>query len=104
MKSKGYKILSYFSFRDEKMTFDILLKKRETRERLTHIATKLHSEFKGVNYKRVFISYYLCKLDVGHGAWATSNYNPILNVKVWGKDKEKYEQAKRRRDEGSIDY
>jgi len=99
MKSKGYKIASYFIFKDEKMSFDVILKKRVQNDRLTQIATKLYSDHNGIDYNRVFICFYLCPLDIGHGAWATANYTPILDVKVWGKEREEYDKARDKRNQ-----
>ncbi len=103
MSFKGYTIVSLTTFGLIKMNIDIVLEKEVNKDRLVEIATKLYSSHTGIRYDRVFISYYLDLHDLGKGAWATTHYNPILKVNIWGKELEDYEREKSKRDEKTRD-
>src|ERR1039458_10482874 len=52
-------------------------------EVLRAIATKLKNSDHGT-YERTFISYYLPGMKVGSGAWATSHFDPDLEICILG--------------------
>ena len=66
-----------------KRVVEIRLDKRVSEEMLVAIAKKVRASDNGY-YERTFIGYYLPYMQVGTGYWASTHYNPDLNVKVLG--------------------
>ena len=66
-----------------KRVLDIRLNHKVPEEVLRAIATQLkHSDQH--TYERTFISYYLPGMEVGSGAWATSHFDPDLQIRIFG--------------------
>ena len=83
LKDVSYTIISDKKSGPAKRSIDVRLKKKLNKETLNEIAIRLKSS-DGRTYTRTFISYYLTNMEVGSGAWATSHYNPNLEVKILG--------------------
>jgi hypothetical protein len=66
-----------------KRSLDIRLNRTVSEEVLRAIATKLKNSDHGT-YERTFISYYLPGMKVGSGAWATSHFDPDLEICILG--------------------
>lgn len=66
-----------------KRSLDIRLNHRVEEDVLRSIATELKNADQN-RYERTFIVYYLPKMEVGAGGWATTNFNPDLEVKILG--------------------
>jgi len=64
-------------------SIDIRLEKKVKKEFLYKLALKLR-EAEPRKYERMFITYYLPGMTPGSGAWATSHFNPNLQVKILG--------------------
>lgn len=79
----NYSIISKESIRNVKCSFNIRLSKKANKQQLKNIAwnlkNNLHKE-----YQRIFIVYYLPGDIVGSGGWATSHFNPDLEVEIYG--------------------
>ena len=79
-----YQIIHAESFADTKYTYDIRLSNNKLSEHeLSELAWELKNRLDR-EYDRIFISYYLPDDEIGNGAWATSHYNPNLQVKIIG--------------------
>jgi hypothetical protein len=65
-----------------KRSVDIRLNERISEEELRQIALAIHSS--DPNYPRTFILYYLPGMELGSGAWATTHFNPNLEVRILG--------------------
>ncbi len=63
-----------------KRSVDVRLQERVSKTELTSLARKIYRP----GFERTFILYYLPDMTVGSGAWATSHYNPSLEVKILG--------------------
>ena len=63
--------------------FDIRLNKEVSEETLSIIANMLKKSDRR-EYERILINYYLPDMVPGKGAWATTHYNPELEVKILG--------------------
>ena len=61
----------------------VRLSKKVSRETLRQLAIKLRAN-ECKKYDRVFITYYLPGMTVGAGAWATTHFNPNLDVRILG--------------------
>lgn len=85
-----YTIINDIKTPPTKRSVDIRLEKRFDKKDLERLAMYLKSS-EPTNYNRTFISYYLPDMNVGSGAWATSHFNPDLDVKILGTS---IEQAK----------
>ena len=66
-----------------KRSVDIRLNKHVSEDTLTAIAKDVRAS-DGVRYDRTFICYYLPDMQVDAGAWATTHYNPDLDVRILG--------------------
>lgn len=86
-EEKQYSIIKEEKMGNIKSTIDIRLKSDVDKEALTKIANKLKKDGRS-NYQRIFINYYLPEMEVGEGAWATSHFNPDLEVQILGITKE----------------
>lgn len=78
-----YSIISDNSFRDIKRSIDVKLDKKVSEEVLRKIALKLKNIERN-KYERTFIAYYLPNMTVGAGAWATTHFDPVLEVRILG--------------------
>ena len=76
-----------------KRSLDIRLNKKVSEKTLRAIALKLKGQdFR--NYERTFIVYLLPGMAVGAGCWATTHFNPDLDVKILGLTIEREEVLK----------
>lgn len=66
-----------------KRSLDVRLSRRVTEEELDAIARDLKAR-ETDRYDRTFITYYLPGMQPGKGAWATTHYNPDLDVRILG--------------------
>ena len=93
-----YTIISDNDFRDVKRSIDVRLDKKVSVEVLRTMARKLKN-MERKKYDRTFIAYYLPNMEVGAGAWATSHFNPELEVRILGltaEEEEKMDRAAKR--------
>lgn len=66
-----------------KRTLDIRLSRKVSEEVLRAIATRLRDSDEHP-YQRTFIMYYLPGMEVGSLAWATSHFDPDLQIRIIG--------------------
>jgi hypothetical protein len=76
----------------KKATFDIRLEKELERLEIREIAKTIKKE--NPDFNTYFISYYLPEMKIGSGAWATSHFNPDLEVKIHGIKKKEVNKLK----------
>ena len=82
-KDITYEIINTYTFHDYKRSLDVRLNKKVSEKTLRAIALKSKAQ-DSRNYERTFICYYLPDMEVGAGAWATTHFNPNLEVKILG--------------------
>lgn len=78
-----YNIIKQDTYLHYKRSVDIRLSRKVSEDVLRSLAFKikqLHSK----TYDRTFICYYLPGMEVDSGAWATTHFNPDLEVRVLG--------------------
>ena len=84
----NWRCLKKESFLRHKLSLDIELQpvgdSLPTESQLTELANALYSQHQGKRYERVFICYYLPGMILDSGAWATSHFNPTLQVRILG--------------------
>lgn len=78
-----YSIIDSDTYLDWKRSLDVRLNKKVSKATLRAIALKLKSQ-DSRNYERTFICYYLPDMEVGAGAYATTHFNPNLEVRIQG--------------------
>lgn len=78
-----YSIIDSDTFLDYKRSLDVRLNKKVSEDTLRVIALKLKAQDPR-SYERTFICYYLPGMEVGAGAWATTHFNPNLDIKILG--------------------
>lgn len=81
-KSYDYEIINEESLKNIKTSLNIRLKEKVDKNALSEIANELYSSRK--KYERVFIVYYLPGMEVNKGGWATSHFNPNLDIVILG--------------------
>lgn len=78
-----YQIIKDDTFLDYKRSVDVRVQKKISEEQLRTLALKLKAKNPN-QFERTFICYYLPGMLVDSGAWATTHFNPELEVKVLG--------------------
>lgn len=79
----SYEVIEMDTLHDIKRSLDVRLSKRVSENVLREIALELKSK-ETQSYERTFISYYLPHMVVGSGAWATTHFNPTLEIRIIG--------------------
>jgi len=88
-----FKIVEDSKKRNIKRSVTVRLESKVSKETLSQIAQKIKDADK-TNYKRTFILYYLSGMEIGMGAWATTHFNPGLEVRIQGLSLEDEEALK----------
>lgn len=78
-----YTVINKSTLKNRKCTLNIRLEKKVQKELLENFAVFLKNAEKN-QYEIMFINYYLPGMALGSGAWATSHFNPTLQVNIWG--------------------
>ncbi len=87
----SYSIIDSSMLPGIKRSLDVRLNKKVSDTTLGAIALKLKSK-DSRDYERTFITYYLPGMAVGAGAWATTHFNPDLEVRILGLTAEEEEK------------
>lgn len=85
-----YKIVKDDSLRDVKRTVEVVLKERIEEDLLLKIAQQIYDN-RSHDYERTFIGYRIEGEDAGP-YWATTNYNPNLEINFIGTKKQEHEK------------
>jgi hypothetical protein len=98
-----YKIIDINRLGTIKCEITVRLNKRISEDALRKLAIELHTK-EPKKYDRIFITYYLPGMTVGAGAWATTHFNPNLDVRILGMtiEEEKYLLKKEKKISGKI--
>ncbi len=75
-----------------KLSIDVRLPEKISEAELYVIATHLKAS-EPQTYERIFILYYLPDMVVGSGAWASTHFDPDLQVKILGLSREAEQKA-----------
>ena len=95
-----YKIIDATRMKNIKCSLDVRLSKKVTKDVLHRLAMKLRAD-ESSYYKRMFITYYLPGMTPGAGAWATSHFNPSLEIKILGLTAEEENKLKKKTSKSS---
>jgi len=68
----------------EKCSLDVRLGGLISRDELESLALRLFEKHGGASFKRMFICYLLPGMELNAGAWATTHFNPDLDVQILG--------------------
>ncbi len=82
-KNYSYKIIKAERFRTIKSVLTVRLSKKISKKALLKLALELRAK-EPKTYDRMFIMHYLPGMEVGAGAWATTHFNPNLEIRVLG--------------------
>lgn len=88
-----YTIIDASRIKNIKCSIDIRIDRKVSKDVLRKLALKLRDD-EPRNYDRMFITYYLPGMTPGTGAWATSHFNPNLEVKILGLTAEEEKKLK----------
>jgi Putative peptidoglycan binding domain len=83
----SYKIIKVNRLGNIKCSITVRLSHKVSEDTLRQLAIKLHDK-EPKKYDRMFITYYLPGMTIGAGAWATTHFNPNLDVRILGMTKE----------------
>jgi hypothetical protein len=75
-------IIKEDAYKFGKCSVTVLLKTKISEEQVYQLARYIRNQSGREKYNPLFIEYYLPGMTVGSGAYATSNYNPELEVNV----------------------
>ncbi len=78
-----YSIIDLDTMPGIKRSLNIRLSQKTSKQKLRDIALQLKAQDPR-NYERTFICYFLPDMTVGAGAWATTHFNPKLEVNILG--------------------
>jgi hypothetical protein len=78
-----YSIIKTETVASAKRSLDVRLNQRVSEDVLRAIALELKGQ-DATRYDRTFILYYLPDMEVGAGAWASTHFNPNLEVRILG--------------------
>jgi hypothetical protein len=78
-----YSVISESEMKDQRHTIEVRLSKKISEQDLRSLAMELKKSEKK-SYERTFIMYLLPGMKVGSGAWATTHFNPDLEVHILG--------------------
>lgn len=92
LSSYGATVISTTDMKNDKREINIRLEEQISEDDLTVIAKYLKEQNPG--FKRLFIFYLLPDMKLGAGAWATTHYNPNLEVNILGLSKSEEKQLK----------
>ena len=81
-KNGVYDCLNVESVGIEKISADMVISRPIGQFVLSQVARTVYKALKGPRFKRVFITWYLPGMEVGAGAWATTHFNPLLEVTI----------------------
>lgn len=98
--STNYRILSDESMLDIKSSLVIRLTQEIGEEELRRIARDLRRDGRR-HFERLFIVYYQPGMTIGAGAWATTHFNPDLEVKIQGLTRDQVAAAITQSDAGA---
>ena len=84
-----YTILQEETIPNAKRSVDIRLNRRVSVDILRAIAHMIRANDNS-RYQRTFILYYLPEMEVGAGAWASSHFNPELQIEIYGATPEEH--------------
>ncbi len=90
---EGYTIVEDSRTGSTKRSVEVVLDEKVGEDELRQIASRIKSD-DGRNYERTFIGYHV-KQKVDSGYWATTHYNPDLEVKILGLSEADEESLKR---------
>lgn len=76
-----------------KRSVTVITEKRLTEEELRRAANQIKSK-DPKRYERTFILYYLPHMEMDHGAWATTHFNPDLEIAIRGITEQEHGQLK----------
>ena len=82
-----FSIINVSTLGSLKRTVNVRLSQRVSKDVLRMMAQKLYVP----GYDRTFISYWLPHMEVGTGAWATTHFNPDLEIRVLGMTPKQFE-------------
>jgi len=79
-----YRVVENHRLRKIKLSLNIHLNRRLNEDALTSLAHKIYDSYSGKTYDRVFMLYSLPRTIPGHGCWATTHFNPDVEVRIFG--------------------
>ena len=95
-----YSIVGSDTYGTHKRSLDVRLRQPVPENTLRTIALELKSQA-SQNYDRTFICYYLPGMVVDTGAWATTHFNPNLEVRILGLSVEQEQTLRKLPDDSS---
>lgn len=93
-----YEIISEDSYQNERRSLDVRISRKVDEDGLEALAYRLREQASG-SVERTFIVYYLPGMEVGAGGWATSHFDPELDVQILGVSEDASSQIENIRDQ-----
>ena len=93
-KGVTYSVIAENDFAGVRRSIDVRLNSKVSSQILHSIAWKI-KKAESLNYERTFIFYWLPGMKVGSGAWATTHFDPELEIQILGLTQEEEERMAR---------
>jgi hypothetical protein len=78
------KIIEVQTIPDVKSGFDVVINKRLNPIELESLGRDLYHEYDGKKYENFFVNYYLERMIIGNGSYASTHFTPNLEVEITG--------------------
>jgi len=79
-----YELHKYHIIPNVKFSANIRLEKEISKKELKNLALSIYKKYNLSSYERAFLVYYLPDMKFGTGGWATTHFNPNLEVRIFG--------------------
>ncbi len=84
-----YRIVGEETIPHVKRSVDVRIDRRVSEDVLRTIAHEIRTKDRN-SYERTFILYYLPGMEIGAGAWASTHFNPDLEIQIYGATEEEH--------------
>lgn len=94
----NYEIIGEDAFQDDRRSLDVRLNRKVSEDVLETLAYRLREQTSR-SFERTFIVYYLPNMQLDTGGWATSHFDPELDVEILGVSEEATSRVEKIRDQ-----
>jgi len=99
LDNENFRIIEEKEYNSSECILRIRVSEQLDKNQLTEIAQLIRTDYH--SYKRLLIFYLLPEMEITDGAWATSHFNPNLEVKILGTPEEQKARIEKKVDKKS---
>lgn len=79
-----HNIIEKHTLPEVKCSLDVRIEKPVSKSELERLAIQLYEEYDGSTFERMFVCYFLPGMELNAGVWASTHFNPDLDVRILG--------------------